>query len=55
MKKRKDAIDFKMNEKNIKIEQNVKKSKILRKKSKQSFGYNCKMTYLCSDFQTECK
>ena len=35
MKKRKDAIDFKMNGKNIKIEQNVKKSKILRKKSKQ--------------------
>ena len=55
MKKRKDAIDFKMNEKSIKIEQNVKKNKILRKKSKQSFGCNYKMIYLCSDFQTECK
>jgi len=55
MKKRKDAIDFKMNEKSIEIEQNVKKSKILRKKSKQSFGCNYKMIYLCSDFQTECK
>ena len=46
---------FKMNEKNIKIKQNVKKSKFLRKKSKQPFGYNYKMIYLCSDFQTECK
>ena len=55
MKKRKDVIDFKMNEKSIKIKQNVKKSKFLRKKSKQSFGYNYKMIYLCSDFQTECK
>ena len=55
MEKRKDVIDFKMNEKSIEIEQNVKKSKFLRKKSKQSFGYNYKMIYLCSDFQTECK
>ena len=46
---------FKTNKKSIKIEQNVKKSKILRKKSKRSFGYNYKMIYLCSDFQTECK
>ena len=46
---------FKMNEKSIKFEQNVRKDKFLRKKSKQSFGYNCKMIYLCSDFQTECK
>ena len=51
----KDAIDFKMKEKRIKIEQNVKKGKFLRKKSKQQFGYNYKMIYLCSDFQTECK
>ena len=46
---------FKMNEKSIKFEQNVRKGKFLRKKSKQLFGYNYKMTYLCSDFQTECK
>lgn len=55
MEKRKDVIDFKMNEISIKIEQNVKKDKFLCKKSKQSFGYNYKMIYLCSDFQTECK
>ncbi len=35
MGKGKDAIDFKMKEKSIKIEQNVKKGKFLRKKSKQ--------------------
>ena len=45
MEKRKDVIDFKMNEISIKIEQNVKKDKILCKKSKQSFGYNYKMTH----------
>jgi len=45
-----DVIVFKMNEKSIKFEQNVRKDKFLRKKSKQSFGYNCKMIYLCSDF-----
>ena len=55
MKKRKDVIDFKMNEKSIKIKQNVKKSNFLYKKSKQLFGCNYKMTYLRSDFQTECK
>ena len=49
MKKRKDVIDFKMNEKSIKIKQNVKKSNFLYKKSKQLFGCNYKMTYLCSD------
>ena len=35
MKKRKDAINFKMKEKRTEIEQNVRKTKILRKKSKQ--------------------
>ena len=41
---------FKMNEKSIKFEQNVRKDKFLRKKSQQLFGYNYKMIYLCSDF-----
>ena len=41
---------FKMKRNDTKFEQNVKKSKILRKKSKQSFGCNYKMIYLCSDF-----
>ena len=35
MKKRKDVIDFKMKENRIKINQNVRKGKFLRKKSKQ--------------------
>ena len=50
MKKRKDVIDFKMNEISIKIKQNVKKSNFLYKKCKQLVGCNYKMTYLCSDF-----
>ncbi len=50
-----DVIVFKMKRNDTKFEQNVRNGKFLRKKSKQSFCCNCKMTYLCSDFQTECK
>ena len=46
---------FKTNKKSTKFEQNVRKDKFLHKKSKQLFGCNYKMIYLCSDFQTECK
>ena len=45
-----DVIVFKMKRNDTKFEQNVRKGNFLRKKSKQLFGHNCKMTYLCSDF-----